>query len=240
MATSHSRERIIRAAWEERGRAEWDPETHGRGLLSLNIPATAAMRPIRFGEPRPPYDNLEFHLVHATMGGQPVNSIVCEDVVVETVEGPIPPATGWMNSSDDAANQVVQMAAENRRRNMASISSGPTFVPAPLQEQPPQPVGMLHPGVQDHAAQTFTFADNEAVTSWLEGQSEDVAVVFSARAALRVLPTIPSHLGPAPERGSHVKRPWGYSELLQQHGRWRLTLVIAGNSMMPRGRPFRA
>ena len=88
MATSQSRERIIRAAWEERGRAEWDPEAHGRGLLSLNIPATAAMRPIRFGEPRPPYDNLEFHLVHATMGGQPVvNSIVCEDVVVETVEG---------------------------------------------------------------------------------------------------------------------------------------------------------
>jgi hypothetical protein len=204
MATSQSRERIIRAAWEERGRAEWDPETHGRGLLSLNIPATAAMRPIRFGEPRPPYDNLEFHLVHATMGGQPVNSIVCEDVVVETVEGPIPPPTGWMNSSDDAANQVVQTAAENRRRNMASISSGPTFVPAPLQEQPPQPVGMLHPGVQDHAAQTFTFADNEAVTSWLEGQSEDVAVVFSARAALRVLPTIP--FSPWPGTGTRITR----------------------------------
>lgn len=190
MATSQVRERIIRAAWDERGRAAWDPETHGRGLLSLNIPATVAMRPVRFGEPLPPHDKLEFHLVHATMGGQPVNSIVCEDVVVETVEGSIPPPTGWMNSGDDAANQVVQILAERRRRNMASISSGTTFVPAPLEEQPLQPVGMFHAGVQGHAPQTFTFADNEAVTRWLSEQSNEVAIVFAARAALRVLPTV--------------------------------------------------
>ena len=40
------------------------------------------------------------------------------------------------------------------------------------------------------ATLTITFADNEAVTGWLNGQTDDVAVVFAARAALRVLPTI--------------------------------------------------
>ena len=95
MDRSEDRERIIRAAWEERGKAQWDPETHGRGLLSLHIPAKVEMTPVRLGAPLPPYDDLEFRLVHATMSGQPINSIVCEDVVVETVEGPMPPPTGW-------------------------------------------------------------------------------------------------------------------------------------------------
>ena len=124
MATSKEREGTIRAAWEERGRAQWDPNTHGRGLLSLHIPATVEMRPVRVGAPLPPYDDLEFRLVRATMGGQPVNSIVCEGVVVETIEGATPPSTGWMNSADDAANQVVQIVAANQRRNMAAISAG--------------------------------------------------------------------------------------------------------------------
>jgi hypothetical protein len=190
MDRSEDRERIIRAAWEERAKAQWDPETHGRGLLSLHIPAKVEMTPVRLGAPLPPYDDLEFRLVRATMSGQPINSIVCEDVVVETVEGPMPPPTGWMNSSGDAANQVVQKAAANQRRNMAAISSGPTFV-APPQE--PQPIGMSaasRAGVQGRATLTVTFADNEAVTGWLNGQTDDAAVVFAARAALRVLPTI--------------------------------------------------
>jgi hypothetical protein len=54
----------------------------------------------------------------------PVNSIVCEGVVVETIERATPPSTGWMNSADDAANQVVQIVAANQRRNMAAISAG--------------------------------------------------------------------------------------------------------------------
>jgi hypothetical protein len=190
MDRSEDRERNIRAAWEERGKAQWDPETHGRGLLSLHIPAKVEMTPVRLGAPLPPYDDLEFRLVRATMSGQPINSIVCEDVVVETVEGLMPPPTGWMNSSGDAANQVVQKAAANQRRNMAAISSGPTFV-APPQE--PQPIGVSaasRAGVQGRATLTVTFADNEAVTSWLNGQTDDVALVFAARAALRVLPTV--------------------------------------------------
>jgi hypothetical protein len=141
MATSKEREGTIRAAWEERGRAQWDPNTHARGLLSLHIPAKIEMTPVRLGTPLPPYDDLEFRLVRATMGGQPMNSIVCEGVVVETIEGSMPPSTGWMTSPDDAANQIVQTAAANQRRNMAAISSGPTFVASP-QDQPPRGLGV--------------------------------------------------------------------------------------------------
>jgi hypothetical protein len=192
MAATEDRERVIRAAWGERGKAQWDPNTHGRGLLALRIRAKVEMRPVRPGAPLPPYDDLEFRLVRATMGGQPINSIVCEGVVVETVQGSMPPSTGWMNSGDDAANQVVQAMAANRRRNMAAISSEPTSV-ASAPEQPPQGLGMTgsaRNGAQGRATLTVTFADNEAVTGWLSGQTDDVAVVFAARAALRVLPTI--------------------------------------------------
>jgi hypothetical protein len=166
------------------------PNTHGRGLLPLHIPAKVEMTPVRPGAPLPPYDDLEFRLVRATMGGQPVNSIVCEDVVVETLEAPVPPSTGWMNSSDDATNQVVQTTAVNQRRHMAAISSGPTFV-APPQEITPEPIsGASGARVQGQATLTVTFADNEAVTRWLNGQSDDTAVVFAARAALRVVPAV--------------------------------------------------
>jgi hypothetical protein len=81
MAASENRETIIRAAWEERGKAQWKPDSHGRGLLSLHIPAKVEMPPgVRPGAPLPPQDDLEFRLVGATMGGQPINSIVCEGV----------------------------------------------------------------------------------------------------------------------------------------------------------------
>jgi len=42
----------------------------------------------------------------------------------------------------------------------------------------------------DPAPLSVSFADKEAVLGWLNRQSEDVAVVFAARAALRVLPTM--------------------------------------------------
>jgi hypothetical protein len=162
MAASRAREETIRAAWKERGKAQWDPNTHGRSLLSLHIPATVQMRPVRFGAPLPPYDDLEFRLVRATMGGQPINSIVCEDVVVENVEDSTPPST-----------------------------SGPRN--ASPQQQPSQGLGMAgvtRAGAQGRATLTVTFPDKEAVSAWLKEQSDDIAVVFAARAALRVIPAI--------------------------------------------------
>jgi hypothetical protein len=51
---SEDRERIIRMAWEERGKAQWDTDSHGRGLLSLHVPAKVEMGPIRLGAPLPP------------------------------------------------------------------------------------------------------------------------------------------------------------------------------------------
>jgi hypothetical protein len=86
MAVNKDRELIIRAAWEERGKAQWKPETHGRGLLPLNIPAKIEMRPVRIGSPLPAYDNLEFRLTPITTNGQQANAIVCEGVVVETIQ----------------------------------------------------------------------------------------------------------------------------------------------------------
>jgi hypothetical protein len=85
MATTPERERLIRDAWNERGSKEWEPATHGRGLKSLNIQASTDMRTAPFAYPMPPYDNLEFRLVHATIDGQPMDSVVCEDVVVLTL-----------------------------------------------------------------------------------------------------------------------------------------------------------
>jgi hypothetical protein len=46
--------------------AERPPNTHGRGLLSLHIPAKVEMK-ASLGAPLPPYDDLEFRLVPATM-----------------------------------------------------------------------------------------------------------------------------------------------------------------------------
>jgi len=109
------------------------------------------MRPVNFGAPLPAYDDLEFRLVRATMGGQPHNSIVCEDVVVETISTEQPPS------------------------------------------DPPRGLGMagiVRAGNQGAASRTTIFADKEAVDGWLNGQTDDVAVVFAARAALRVLPTL--------------------------------------------------
>jgi hypothetical protein len=313
------RERIIRAAWEERGKAQWDTETHGRGLLSLHIPAKVEMRPVRFGAPKPPYDDLEFRLVRATMNGQPVNSIVCEGVVVETLNGnasqpissaPVPPTDQptfvprppdqplpWVPDSQSWDAAAAQIAASRRGLSAAILSgeTGPTVmrgdppltlraqgdppvndqppdpeappldgaaakgnagnfaapppmgvegkageeeptapakpaeppataptypvvsdsgVPGPLPpvpqapptpatnltatpNEPPAPVRLEAVGLASGAA-TVTglgsngvhFPDVEAVDEWLKGQSQEAAVVFAARAALRVVPTL--------------------------------------------------
>jgi hypothetical protein len=63
----------------------------------------------------------------------------------------------------------------------------------PPQEQPPQIVGTstgVRGAVQGRATLTVTFADVEAVKQWLNGQSPEIALVFAARAALRIVPTI--------------------------------------------------
>ena len=163
MNDNRDRERVIRAAWEERGKAEWDQETHGRGLLSLHIPAKIEMRPVRVGAPLPPYDNLDFHLVRATMRGQPVTSIVCEDVVVETIE--------------DAAHQPMNPVPKQPSGTILNIRP---------QEPPPHTAGMqagAGTAFQGEAPLTITFADGEAVARWLNGQSQEVAAAFAARAA---------------------------------------------------------
>jgi hypothetical protein len=174
MATSRDRERVIHAAWEERGKAQWDPNTHGRGLLSLHIPATVEMRPVQFGASLPPYDDLEFRLVRATMNGQPVNSIVCEGVVVET------------------------LGSSMSQPTLSSLLENP-----PPQEHSPQTLitsAGARAGDHGRGALTVAFEDLEAVRRWLDRQSDDVAVAFAARAALRVLPTITFSIWPGTER----------------------------------------
>ena len=84
MTATPERERMIRAAWDERGSKQWDPVVHGRGLASLTI-QTSDLRSVPFEQPLLPYDDLEFRLVSATMRGRAVNSVVCEGVVVATL-----------------------------------------------------------------------------------------------------------------------------------------------------------
>ena len=223
-ATSkQDRERLIRAAWEKRGTAVWDPKTHGCGLLSLNIPAKVEVRPVRFGAPQPPYDNLEFRLVRGTTIGHPADSIICEDVVVETIEDAVPQPMYWPNS-DDAANRVVQEIEEAKRKNIAAIASSPSNGPPvapptlpsgnvfniPPQEQPSQTIGLSAADLRvateaAAAALPITFADSDAVKRWLNGQSRAVTAAFAARAALRVVSTIkfPHH---GSRRGSVTPR----------------------------------
>ena len=84
MATSPEREHVIRTAWKERGADQWDREFHGRGLVSLNIPASTKKQKLKPGhEPLPRHDNLEFRLERRTIGRRPVTAIVCEGVAVE-------------------------------------------------------------------------------------------------------------------------------------------------------------
>ena len=78
------RKKLLLTAWLERGRREWQPEIHGRGLATLNISAEVKMRPRGpLGTPIPPYDNLEFQLLQKEINGQKINAIACEGVIVE-------------------------------------------------------------------------------------------------------------------------------------------------------------
>ena len=53
--------------------------------------------------------------------------------------------TGWMNSGGDAADAVVRMTAERRRRSVAAIQSGATEPFAPSVSVPPEPSASTAP-----------------------------------------------------------------------------------------------
>jgi hypothetical protein len=83
-----SREELIKAAWKEHGKAQWNPETHGRGLETLEVQVPVEMKPqspILGAKPLPPYDILQFRFERAASSGRAYDAIVCEGVVVEIV-----------------------------------------------------------------------------------------------------------------------------------------------------------
>jgi hypothetical protein len=91
MTVTTKRERTIKAAWKRRGSKQWDPEVHGAGLISLNIPRLAPtnMRPQSLARGvLLPLDNLEFCLMRSTSKGYMINTIECESIVVETWTSP--------------------------------------------------------------------------------------------------------------------------------------------------------
>jgi hypothetical protein len=74
---------VICAAWRQRGRKLWNPETHGKGL-PLNIPTEHAVPSTATVPPLTLRDNLEFQFYCARGPSQPFNYIACEGIVVET------------------------------------------------------------------------------------------------------------------------------------------------------------
>lgn len=72
MSNSEDRQDLIRRRWSETGCKLWNPDTHGNGIVSLHIQGEASK-----------HDDLEFRLVRATMNGHPMDSIVCEGVIVD-------------------------------------------------------------------------------------------------------------------------------------------------------------
>ena len=102
------------------------------------------------------------------------------------------------------------MMAERQRRTLAAIQPGPTGPFAQSVVVPPEPSASTTPStveltgrasIRDNASLNLsvnraslgvrvTFADNEDVAGWVREQSDEIAVVFAARAALRAVPTI--------------------------------------------------
>ena len=78
------REKLIRSVWENIGRPRWDEDVHGTGL-PLVVPIHQNMRLVRPGQPIGPVPELEFRLMTVIAGDTVVRSIVCEDMVVDTL-----------------------------------------------------------------------------------------------------------------------------------------------------------
>jgi hypothetical protein len=80
MGVTPHREKLIRQVWADRGKAEWG---EGAGPLTIDLPpvmmSPAPARPI------PTPKSLKFELRISTVKRKPVNQIVCEGVVVETL-----------------------------------------------------------------------------------------------------------------------------------------------------------
>jgi hypothetical protein len=95
MAVTPKRRRLIIAAWRDRGAAAWNPDTHGKGVAPLEIPAQRSMGRGSFShKPIQGPDNLEFRLQSRMVRGKPVPWVVCEGVFVVRVneDGTIAPA----------------------------------------------------------------------------------------------------------------------------------------------------
>jgi hypothetical protein len=77
------REKLIRRRWAETGIKMWNPDVHGAGRAALNIQGGLGLLPPKPGETAPQYDKLEFKLIRSDAGGQAVEQILCERVVVD-------------------------------------------------------------------------------------------------------------------------------------------------------------
>jgi hypothetical protein len=77
------RENLIRRRWAETGIKMWNPDLHGTGRAALNIQGGLGLLPPKPGETAPQYDKLEFRLIRSDAGGQPLEQIMCERVVVD-------------------------------------------------------------------------------------------------------------------------------------------------------------
>jgi hypothetical protein len=61
----------------------WNPDLHGSGRAALNIQGGPGLLPPKPGETAPQYDKLEFRLIRSDAGGQAVEQIICERVVLD-------------------------------------------------------------------------------------------------------------------------------------------------------------
>jgi hypothetical protein len=77
------REKLIRRRWAETGIKMWNPDLHGTGRAALNIQGGLGLLPPKPGETAPQYDKLEFKLIRSDAGGQAIDQIVCERVVLD-------------------------------------------------------------------------------------------------------------------------------------------------------------
>ncbi|WP_128931890.1 hypothetical protein [Bradyrhizobium zhanjiangense] len=115
------REQLIRTAWLERGKAQWDRSDKRR---PISLSATAETRPVQLGEVSPEYDELIFNLMWTEFEGRPARWIVCEGVVVEAVSGPMPPE-GRVPNSDDRPRHIAPLSGGRTDKAQSDHSGSP-------------------------------------------------------------------------------------------------------------------
>jgi hypothetical protein len=83
MSEPESLEQFVRRRWNETGIKLWNPDFHAAGLSPLRIPGQNE-GPDNAGSDEVPLPQvLEFRTIRAWWGNQPVDSIVCEGVIVD-------------------------------------------------------------------------------------------------------------------------------------------------------------